>query len=281
MTIAFDSEENIFLNNGHIVYIPVSRAYEIPENIKVFYEVIRVIEELPLFLDEHLERLQKSTSQSGIGLDIRSLTNGIITLLKRNPVKEKNLRISLFSELHEHGDYRYLAYFIESHYPPTEAYRNGVRADLIPLERKNPNVKIENPTLRLSADKAICMTQTHEALLVNSQGYITEGSRSNFFAIANSTIITPPAEDVLEGVTRRKVIQLITEKGIPFMERSIHTDELNSIEGAFLTGTSPRVLPISHIGTHAYEIPNLTRQLLQLYDQLAIEDLMHTKEKYY
>lgn len=281
MIISFDNQEDLFLNNGQTLYIPSSRIFNIPENALIYYEVIRVIQGIPLFMTEHLERMRKSVSRSGIDLETDSLQKSLVEFLKRNDVSEKNLRISLYSNPDHHGDYNYLAYFIESHYPSEESYTHGVKTDLVPLQRKDPNVKLENPTLRESADSVILMSQIHEVLLVNSDGFITEGSRSNFFAIQNQTIITPPSEDVLEGVTRKKVIEVAKQNRVNVVERAIHTSELDQMDGAFLTGTSPRVLPISQIGKQIYPIPLLTQQILTYYDQAAKKDLKKTKEKYF
>lgn len=281
MVIHFHNQEVLFLNNGQILYIPSSGVFNIPENALVFYEVIRVIHGIPLFMNEHLERMRRSVLKSGIALDTDSLQNSLVEFIKRNEVPERNLRISLYCKPDHHGDYNYLAYFIESHYPSKESYMRGVKTDLAPLQRKNPNVKLENPTLRESADSAILMSQIHEVLLVNNAGFITEGSRSNFFAIKNQTIITPPSQDVLEGVTRKKVIEVAKQNGISVEERVIHTSELDQIHGAFLTGTSPRVLPISQIGQRTYVIPLLTQQILTYYDQAAEKDLKQTREKYF
>ncbi len=271
MIITFHNEENIFLHNDNITPIPSTGQFIIPEGVKIFYEVVRVINGTPLFFKEHLERLQRSLQVSGLTTDFDQLSENIFQLIERRSVKEKNLRISIYCPTQ--NQCTVLSYFVESHYPPINAYENGVRVELIPLERKNPNIKLENPQLRQSADKALCLSQTHEALLVNSDGYITEGSRSNFFAITNNKLITPPAKHVLEGITRKMVIRLAKENGIAIEERLIHIDELKNIDGAFITGTSPKVLPITQIGEHQYGIPQIAMQLLTLYDLLAEEDL--------
>ena len=219
MTIAFDKDEEFFLFDNQIKEIPTQRKYDIPNDSPIFYEVIRVINSTPLFVDEHIERLKKSTLLSGIeALETNVLLKAITELTKHRQIHEKNLKISLYTDKQNKKDYHVLAYFVSSSYPQPEAYLNGVKVELIPLKRDNPNVKLENPILRSSADKVICLSQTYEALLVNNEGYITEGSRSNFFAIINNTIITPPSKDVLEGITRKMVLSLIDvakEKGEP------------------------------------------------------------------
>ena len=222
MTIAFDKNEEFFLLDKQIKEIPAQRKYDIPNDSLILYEVIRVINSTPLFVDEHIERLKKSTLLSGIEtLETNELVKAITEFTKHRHIKEKNLKISLYTDKQNRKDYHVLAYFIKSNYPQPEAYLNGVKVELIPLIRENPNVKLENPTLRSSADKVIYLSQTYEALLVNNEGFITEGSRSNFFAIINNTIITTPSKDVLEGITRKMVFALASQNSIPIFERYI------------------------------------------------------------
>ena len=111
-------------------------------------------------------------------------------------------------------------------------------------------------------------------LLVNSNGYITEGSRSNFFAVFGDLLVTPPAQQVLEGITRKMVIRLAKENSIKFEERPIHSSEIEKMDGAFITGTSTKVLPIAKIGDYEYnEMPSITTTLQNLYDKLTTENL--------
>ncbi|HCY00083.1 MAG TPA: hypothetical protein DG754_08090 [Bacteroidales bacterium] len=126
----------------------------------------------------------------------------------------------------------------------------------------------------------MCLSQTHEALLVNDEGFITEGSRSNFFAVINNTLVTPPSKDVLEGVTRKMVIALAKQNSIPFQERPIHKRELDSFDGVFITGTSPKVLPITQIGNHSFKIPKLTQEMIKHYDELVSKNLIELSAKY-
>lgn len=270
MLLKIDKNEKYYLHNNNILETNNEEAYA-PEENKIFYEVIRVIKGKPLFLDAHLERLKKSTLLIGINcIDISLIKTNIEILLKVNYVEEKNLKITFYCNEKENNKPELFAYFIESHYPSDLAYEVGVKVELLPLKRNNPNVKLENPILRGSADEVICLSQTHEALLVNDQGYITEGSRSNFFAVYGHNIVTPPANEVLEGVTRKVIIQIAQNNSIECTERPIHISEIEKMEGSFITGTSSKVLPIIKIGDHAFSsIPSITRKIMELYDRMV------------
>ena len=89
-------------------------------------------------------------------------------------------------------------------------------------------------------------------LLVNDRGMITEGSKSNAFFVKNNAIYTAPGDAVLKGITRKYVFEACNNAGFDVKEQFIAADELKDISGAFLSGTSIKVLPISTIDGRTY-----------------------------
>ena len=276
MELKIDKAEKLYLHNTTLKKVTSTNVI-VPKDAKIFYEVIRVAKGTPLFFEQHINRLQQSLTLSNQPkINSSALKASIKELLKANYVNEKNLKVVVFFNKQQPEVY---AFFIPSHYPPKEAYTRGVRVTLLPAERTVPNVKLENPTLRQSADSVIRQSDVFETLLVNNKGCITEGSRSNFFAIINNKIVTPPAGDVLEGITRKMVIHLAKTNQLPIEERAIHTNEISLMSGAFITGTSPRILPITQIdNTTLHPIPNIVLQLLAQYDELTQATLQNEQE---
>jgi branched-chain amino acid aminotransferase len=87
-----------------------------------------------------------------------------------------------------------------------------------------------------------------EAILVGSDGHVSEGAGSNLFMVRQGTLITPPVtDDILEGLTRRIVMDLAGELGIPVAERSIDRSELYVADEVFLTGTGAQIAPVTEI----------------------------------
>lgn len=255
-----------FLHNNNIKST-INLSVEIPNDVKVFYEVLRIIDGKALFINEHLNRLRKSVELANeFSLDVCKLKSKINKLLNKSYINGLNLKISLF---HYNQQQEVYAYFIQSQYPSTEMYQNGITVGILPAERKNPNVKLENPTLRNAANRAIEKNKNFEMLLINEQGYITEGSRSNFFAVFGNTLVTPPALQVLEGITRTMIINLAKQNHITIEERPIHINEIPNMDGAFITGTSPKVLPIATIDHHTFvSIPVITKKIMEYYNLL-------------
>lgn len=93
-----------------------------------------------------------------------------------------------------------------------------------------------------------------EAILMNSQGKVSEASGMNIFLVRNGQLITPGVEqDILEGITRDSVFTIATDLGINIQERPVDKSELFIADEAFLTGTAAKINPIKRIEN--YELP--------------------------
>ncbi len=89
-----------------------------------------------------------------------------------------------------------------------------------------------------------------EALLLNSQGKVSEASGMNIFIVRNGDLITPGVDqDILEGITRASVIELAKTQGINMIERPVDKTELLISDEVFLTGTAAKITPIKRIET--------------------------------
>ena len=86
-----------------------------------------------------------------------------------------------------------------------------------------------------------------EALLLDPQGYVAEGSGENFFMIREGVLMTPQLTSCLEGITRNTIMQLAYDRGIQVVERSITRDEVYVADEAFFTGTAAEVTPIRQL----------------------------------
>lgn len=209
------------------------------------YEVIRVMNGVPLFLGDHLKRFSHSAWMLHLGIplgedEVKSL---IEKLIHENGVVEGNIRFSWC--FRPAG--RFHAYFIPHHYPGERDYLCGVACGLLRAERLDPGVKAVQAGLRDMADLIIREKGYYEVFLVNRNGMITEGSRSNVFFIRDNRLITAPDEEVLPGITRKKVLGLASLKGMEVEFRAPLESELAKMEAAFISGTSPKVLPVRAI----------------------------------
>ena len=236
------------------------------------YEVIRLIKGKPLFLLEHLQRLRDTLKirSRNINLSDREIINQVSILVNKNKVDLGNIKLVFnFGEGNE-GMPHFLVYFIEHHYPTDNQLNNGVEALLYNAERAVPNAKIINQHLRSAIFSRLLDTGAYEALLVDKQGFITEGSRSNVFFIKNNEIFTAPDENVLAGIARKYVLRIVKESNINLNLSRVAATLLPGFSAAFITGTSPGVLPISVIGDLQFDPQNeLLLRIKSQYDNLV------------
>lgn len=211
------------------------------------YEVIKLIDGVPLFFEDHIARLRNSAQRSGITVQKpeAEMLDEIALLVEKNERSHVNVKLVCGRE----GDAElFLTYLLNTEYPGPDAYRNGVHTILFEGERKNPNVKTVKGSFRQQVKAEQERTGAYEALLVNEEGYITEGSRSNVFFVKSGDLYTPPSGAVLMGVTRKHVLEICRRDGVPVKEALLHRDDVPEIEGTFITGTTVDVLPVRSIG---------------------------------
>ena len=250
---------------------------------KSIYEVIRISDGIPIFLIEHLERLESSTKIMKYSLKITrdEIINGIITLINKNKVQDGNLKLVVNyipSDNNNAFNEKFLAYFVPHFYPTKQQYQQGVKTITYHGERSNPNAKVVNDDFRAKVDEKIKNENVYEAILVDNAGFITEGSKSNIFMVKGSTVVTSKVENVLPGITRQFIIKACESLKIDFEEKNIHESELESYNGLFISGTSPSVLPINKVDGISFDSAknSIINSIMKEYDS----ELNENKEKF-
>lgn len=277
MSKLVNSNPQYFLHNGRLKTIS-----EFNDNIisgeKVIYEVIKISDSAPIFLDEHLSRMRQSIELSKFKtIDLNSLRKSIKELLHINPVEQQNIKL-IASYKAENAQPNITVFFIPSKYPSTDDKINGVYVKTISATRNNPEVKAENKTLRTYADEVIANNLCYEVLMINEARLITEGSRSNVFFVANKKLYTAPLNLVLGGITRLKVIDICKKLNIDIAQQCLNEKQLTEIDGAFITGTSPGVLAINKIDNIELNVNiDLIKQISTEYDTLVQNEINRWK----
>jgi branched-chain amino acid aminotransferase len=136
----------------------------------------------------------------------------------------------------------------------------------LPAECLDPKIKslnyLNNILARIEANQA----GMDEALMLNLDGFVSEGSVDNIFIITNGILKTPPLGDgLLAGVTRAVIIDVARQAGIPCEETSLTLQDLARAQECFLTGTGAELIPVKQIGQQLLEAPDiaLTPVLMQ------------------
>lgn len=218
--------------------------YKIPDNTKVFYEVVRVNKMGVLFIEGHIKRLNNSLKLSSSIKEIKEeeIFIEILKLIEANSYRMQNINISVFEENKKR---MILTRYIESKYPSKELYLKGVDVSVKKFKRENPLEKSVNKNLFKIRDE-LKKTNYFEFLLEDENGEIREGTRTNVFFLKGNKLYASKDEEVLKGVTREKIIELSKAK-FEIIRENLKSSELKDIDGAFLTGTSISFLPIRKI----------------------------------
>lgn len=242
------------------------------------YEVIRIFRGAPVFIQDNVERLHSSIKRAGINLDcnIIDLRGKTLDFVARCNISEGNIKYLLV--IKDSGSSATLAQFdeymvqIPHRYPTEQEYEQGVPTSIVHTERINPEIKYLNVKLREWTTKVINERNVYELLLVNDNGLVTEGSKSNIFFIKGDTLYTSPDELVLGGTARKRVIYLAERDGFTIKKEAPHYQYLSHFDAAFITGTSPMVLPISRVDEIEFDVNNSTlRSIMKSYFKLVMK----------
>ncbi len=242
-----------------------------------FYEVLKIKKKTPLFLSDHLERLAESLKAANFisSTPLEVIAENIDRLIDLNTaIDDGNIRLILHYPFNSSKKPDIYVYYIPHSYPSEYEYASGISLVLVHSERKNVHSKIINMDARMALNRKIRDNKAYEALLVNKDGFITEGSKSNFFMIREDKITTAPEKDVLPGITRKHIFRLCRNSGIDIREAKIHYTETGNYESCFITGTSPGVLAVRNIGSKIFKHDHpLLGKVSQEYEKLVSDYL--------
>jgi branched-subunit amino acid aminotransferase/4-amino-4-deoxychorismate lyase len=211
------------------------------------YETIKVDRGCPFYLEEHLQRLLKSAQmidlELGIGIGI--LADWFEQLVKIEPNATWNLKVIVLGAS-QPGTSSIIVMqptFLPTY--PESFYQNGASAILYKGQRAMPACKSLNSLINYLARREATQAGALEGLL-HHNGYLTEGSRTNLFAVRQGQLVTPPARQVLSGITRDVIFQVMAGTEQPVVEMSLPVD-LSLYEEIFVSSTSMHVMPITQI----------------------------------
>lgn len=264
-----ESNKDIFLLNGEIC----TNSPCVAHNTLIVYDVIRIIKQKPLFFSSHCENLSRALYKAfKFTLDIKTLKHQIKRLIDLTEISHGNIKLEFFI-LNE--QIQVLLHFIKHYYPNSEQYKKGVTISTMKAERRTPQLKTWQKDIRIKADEHKSKTNTFEVLLLNDKNQITEGSRSNILFIKNNLIISPPSESLLQGVTRKSVLNIINkESDWQYLEKCVYYQDLSSFDAAFITGTSLHVLPVSKINDINLNSHNIIiKKLITNFNKLVEKDI--------
>jgi branched-chain amino acid aminotransferase len=213
-------------------------------------------------LDEHVDRFFNSAHifMMEIPFTRGEIKKAIIETVKVNRVKECYIRPLAYIGYGAMGLYPKdnpirvsIAVWPWGAYLGDEGIEKGIRVKVSSFTRHHVNVDMTRGKVagyyvnsQLAKKEAVACGYD-EAVMLDTEGYVSEGSGENIFIVRNGMLKTTPLTSILEGITRDSIIRVAKDKQIPVIEERFTRDELYIADEAFLTGTAAEVTPIREV----------------------------------
>lgn len=213
-------------------------------------------------LSEHTDRLFNSAHifMMKIPFDKSTLMKAQLEVVKQNKLESCYIRPIVFYGSEDMGIsakklsvHVAIAAWPWGTYLGTDGLEKGIRVKTSSFSRHHVNVNmcraksVTTYANSMLAHQEVIHDGYDEALLLDVNGYVAEGSGENIFIIKHNKIYTPDMTSCLEGITRASIIELAEEIGLPVIEKRITRDEVYCADEAFFTGTAAEVTPIREL----------------------------------
>lgn len=270
---------NLYIHNGNLTD---TSAFDdsFLKNPHYIYEVFRVIDGVALFLEDHIDRLNKTCqlSEHCHGFSSVDIFRKVYEVIEANSFSFGNIKMVLYRDSQRNR--HFLIYITEHQYPTQQQFDNGVPLALFKGIRTNPNAKVMDVMLRNATNLMKQEMDVYETLLVDDHGCITEGSRSNVFFIRQGKVITPPLKDVLPGITRKHIIEVCRNLLLPMVEEKVQARSIVVMEAVFISGTSRKVLPVNRIDDIEFDANHpVTRQIQNAFNDIVEKYIFDCQQK--
>jgi branched-chain amino acid aminotransferase len=235
---------------------------------------------------EHVKRLLRSMSILGgtVPFSEQQILDGMAQVIKANRLKECYLRpIAYFGpetkglKLPIQSSMRLaIAAWPWGKYLGGDGGQNkGIRVKIASFRR--PEVGNSLPWAKLSgnylnsilARREASLAQVDEAILLDQQGFVAEGSGENIFVVSHKKIYTPFACNVLQGITRESVMEIAAHRGYEVAETMISRNQLYDAQELFFTGTAAEITPIGEVDGYMIgdgKVGSLTRDIMNEFE---------------
>lgn len=234
------------------------------------FETIAVREAIPFFLEAHMERLNKACDVLGFAMPIQK--EDIIQYLTEHPLPNHALKV-VVSEHNVVWENRENAY-------TEQDLRRGLHVAIAKIRRNQTSPYVQHKLTNYAENYMVRMQAKNqgydEALFLNFDGNLAEGSASNFFMVRDGVVYTPPVkEGALPGIVRGRLLELgmAVENEIPY-------SDLETCSEVFLTNSLMGVMPIATVDQMQFPVHEVTHTVQCLYAQDMAKDRTDFLKKY-
>lgn len=248
------------------------------------YETMRIYDRVVFMIDEHIKRLEHSAFLTGLDLPKSpdEIKNSIYETLEANRLKEAYLRLTISRGEGPIGLDPALCptptYFVlaeKIHPYPERFYKEGIRLFITNTRRnykesQDPQIKSLSFLNNILAKIEVIKARADEALMLNYEGYLAEGTVSNIFFVRNEpggpSLCTPSLDcGILQGITRDIVLEIARREHIGVLEDRFTPEDIYSASEVFITSTIMEVMPVGAIGGVSYKPGEITKLFAALY----------------
>lgn len=253
----FVQEKNAVLHFSDLAF---QRGYGI-------FDFFRLRGNEPLFLEDHLDRFYYSAQQMHLQAPLKrtELKAVIGQLIEKNNLPNTGIRTSLSggysADGFSLGEPNLIIAQQSFSSPKEEQLKAGITLLSYSYQRQLPHVKSIDYVMAVWL-QPMKNEKGADDILYHAHGFVTECPRSNFFLVTDAGSIVTPSENILKGITRKKVIELAKERFV-VEERPVHIEEIKSAKEAFITSTTKQILPVRCIDDIIFPERKISGELLQ------------------
>jgi len=243
------------------------------------FDYLRVANNKPLFLEDHLDRFYNSASIMRLGiLESREAVIKIVyQLIEQNNLSYSGIRLIIgggdSADGYQITAPRLLVLQQPLTAPPETMPLKGIKLASHEFQRQLWEVKTTDYLMAIWLQPWM-KSQNADDILYHQTGIVRECPRSNFFMLKDNILITP-ATHMLKGITRKNIISIALANNIKIEERAIHIEELKTAQEAFISSSTKRITPVSQIDD--YVLPTINKESVSY----KIFELLKEKELNY
>ena len=245
------------------------------------YETMRAYNGIVFMIEKHLERLGRSASLTKLVIpDAGFITDAVHRTLEANKLSGAYIRVTvsrgkgpvgLDPALCKEPTFVVIAEPFREY--PEHLYNSGVKLVIANTRRNlveaiNPKIKSLNFLNNIFAKVEAKERGAYEAIMLNVEGVIAEGTVSNIFFVKENVLCTPaPEVGVLDGITRELVISIAKKSGVRVSEGRFYPSDLFSASEVFFTNTTSEIMPVSQVESVSFKVGEVTKSLHALYKE--------------
>ncbi|HEV7622261.1 MAG TPA: aminotransferase class IV [Flavisolibacter sp.] len=249
----------------HYKDLAIQRGYGV-------FDFFKVLNKIPVFLEDHLNRFFFSAIEMRLPLtqSKKELKDIIDTLIAKNQVLNCGIRITLTGGISPDGYQLSSPNLIIStqilQLPDRQQFEKGVKLISYAHQRQLPHIKTIDYLMAIWLQPLLVKNKADD-ILYHQNGTISECPRSNFFIVTENEKIVTPACNILKGITRMKIKEVVSSFS-ELEERDITISDVRAAKAAFITSTTKMVLPVTQIDEMSFQKNN--NIIRKISDQLQL-----------